>query len=57
MEAWMLDKPCLHVGVFVGGVVVQNHVDCKTLGYLPIDSAKKLQELFVTVTWQTFTDH
>jgi len=43
----VLGQPPLDACVFVGPVVVQDHVHCQSLGYLGIDRAEKFQELGV----------
>ena len=42
-------QPCLHVGVFVGGVVVQYQVDLKPCGNVVVDRSEELQKLDVAV--------
>src|SRR5664280_1758852 len=52
----MLDQPGLDVLLFVGGVVVQNHMNRKTFGYFPVHRAHELQELLVAVLVHAGTD-
>ena len=49
LEAWMGLHPRLDCWVFVGGVVVQNHMNRKAFGYFLVDRAHELQELLVAV--------
>jgi len=42
-----------HVGVLVGGVVVQDEMDLEILGDLAVEATQELQELLVTVPGQT----
>jgi hypothetical protein len=49
MESRMRVEPGLDVGVLVGGVVVQDHVDGKAFGHFTVDGAQELEELLVTV--------
>ena len=46
-----------HVGVFVGGVVVQDQMHRKPFGHLPVDGAEELQEFLVPVPGQALPDH
>ena len=46
-------QPALHVGMVVGGVVVQDQVYRKVFGHFAIDRAEELQELLVPVPGQT----
>jgi hypothetical protein len=49
LEPGMFGEPGHHVFVFVGGVVVQNHMNRKAFGYFLVDREQKLQELLVAV--------
>jgi len=42
VKATMSCQPCLHLWVFVGRVVVNNHVDVEVLRSLPVDKPQKL---------------
>jgi hypothetical protein len=53
----VLGEPGLHVGVFVGGVVVQNHMYRKAFRHFPVDRTQELQELLVAVPVQALADH
>jgi len=50
-------QPRTHVGVFVGGVVVQDQVHLQRLGDLAVEPAQEHQELFVAVARQALADH
>ena len=49
VEPGMFGEPRLHVRVFVGGVVVQNHVNRNAFGHLLVYGAHESQELFVAM--------
>ncbi len=44
-KAWMLFKPCPHLGRFVCPVVVDDKVQVKSLMYRAVDLTQKLQKL------------
>ena len=49
MKSRVLGQPCLNVGVLVSTVVVADHVDLQSFGYLAVDDAQELQEFSVAV--------
>jgi hypothetical protein len=52
----MFGRPGLDVGVVVGAVVVEDHVDLEGLGDLPVDATEELYELGVAVPGYTAAD-
>ena len=50
-------QPSLHVGMFVGGVIVQDHMHSKCFRYFTVDGAEKLEELLMPVPGQAGPDH
>ncbi len=48
-EAGVLCQPRLYVGMFVGGVVVQDQVDLEVVRDLTVDDLEEGQELGVAV--------
>jgi len=57
MEAGMLRQPVLHVGVLVGGVVVDHQVQIEIGGGLPIDDAEEPDELLMAMALRAAADH
>jgi hypothetical protein len=53
----MVFKPLLDFRMFVGAVVVEDKVNLSALGCRSIDSIKELQELGMSVSRLTRTDH
>jgi len=56
VKATMSCQPRLHLWVFVGRVVVNNHVDVEVLRSLPVDKPQKLDPLLVPVLRQAGCD-
>src|SRR5664279_2504202 len=54
MEAGMSVEPGLHFGMFVRGVVVQNHMDVHSGRSLGVNRAKKLQPLLMPMSGSPF---
>ena len=50
-------EPRQHAGVFVGGVVIDDRVQCKVLRRLPGELLEEGEELIVTMLRQTLADH
>src|SRR3990172_1182196 len=50
-------EPCLHLGVRVRPVIVEDHMNVSTRGCGPLNPPQELQELDVTLPWQTGADH
>ena len=57
VESLVAAQPALHVGMVVGGVVVQDQMYRKVFGHFAIDRAEELQELLVPVPGQALPDH
>ena len=57
VEALMLGQPFLDLRVFVGGVVVADHVDLEFFRDLTVDDTQELQKLDVAMLRQTGADH
>ena len=49
VETRMFVEPSLNIGVIVGPVVIEDHVDIETLGCFPVYGAQELKELGVPV--------
>jgi hypothetical protein len=57
VEAWMPGQPCGDLKVSMGSVVVENKVNIKLFGGLPIYGAQEFQKLLVTMPWQALADY
>ena len=57
VDAWVLLEPVLHIGMLVGGVVVQDEVEFEVGIGLLLDSPQKTQELLMPVARQALMDH
>ena len=55
--AGMARQPFVHVGVFVGGVVVEDHVDHLAGRNGPLDGVEEAEELLVPVARHALADH
>lgn len=55
-EALALFEPDLHFRMFVRGVVVEDQVQLKALGYFPIDFLEEVQPLLTPVLALDRTD-
>jgi hypothetical protein len=53
----VLGQPRGHVGVLMGGVVIQDQMDGEPFGDLLVDRAQELAELLVPVPRQALPDH
>jgi hypothetical protein len=49
MDALMASQPSLHLGVLMGGVVVDDQMQVQALGRVAVDGFEEAQELLVTV--------
>src|SRR5271154_1219881 len=56
-DARMAAKPLNHLGMLVGGVVVQDHMDQLTRGDLALNGVEKTDELLVAMTLHAASDH
>ena len=56
LEAGMLFQPGLHLGRFVGGVVVENQMDVARFLHGSVDAAQEAQELAGAMTRHAFPD-
>ncbi len=56
-EARMPAEPLDHLGVLVGGVVVQDHVDQLARGHLALDGVEEADEFLVAVALHAAPDH
>ena len=50
-------QPCSDFWLLVGGVVVQDDVDCLVLGHLGLDGIEKADELLMPVPLHVAADH
>jgi hypothetical protein len=57
MEPGMASEPALDLGMFVGGIVVHNHVDLLIFRHHVVDSAEEFQPLLVTMPIIAHRDH
>ena len=57
VEPLVAVEPGLHVGVVVGGVVVQDQMHRKVLWHLVVDSAEEFQKFLVPMPGQALPDH
>jgi hypothetical protein len=48
-EAWMLSNPFQHVGMLVGGIVVDDDVDGLVLRHSGVDDVEEADELLMTM--------
>ena len=56
MKAGMLFQPCFDLGVIVGTIVVQDHMDCHVLGSFAVNLPQKLSEFDVAMPRITRAD-
>ena len=56
-EAGMAVKPLADLGVFVGGVIVEDHVHCLVAGNVGVDGVQKADELLVPMLLHVAPDH
>ncbi len=56
MVSRMLIKPRLNIRVLMRCIVVHDEVDIEVLGNLLIDVIERLDEFFITMAWQAFSD-
>src|SRR5674536_395989 len=56
VEARVFGEPGGHVGVLVGGVVVQDQMHGQAGGDLPVDAPEELEELLVPMVGQALAD-
>jgi hypothetical protein len=42
-------EPCLYIGVIVGPIVIEDHMDIEAVGYFTVNRAEELQKLGVPV--------
>ena len=52
----MTHEPRLDLGVFVGGVVIEDHVDILVSGHVALDDIEKADELLMTVALHVAAD-
>src|SRR5271155_4446898 len=55
-EAWMAVEPGQDVGVFVSGVIVEDHVDHLSGGHFGFDGVEKADELLMAMTLHAASD-
>ena len=56
-EARVPVEPLADLGMFVRGVVVEDHVDCLASGHPRLDEIEKADEFLVPVSLHVATDH
>src|SRR5579863_10780580 len=56
MIAWPRCQPFLHLGMFMGSVVVQNHVDVQRRIDPLVDAIQEAQKLLMTMAWLALGD-
>ena len=49
MEPGTLTQPLLHLGVFMGAVVINNQMNIQMAGYIPVNLLQEAEELLVPV--------
>jgi len=54
--AWVTDEPLSHLGMFVGGIVVEDDVDHLAGRHFTLDGVQETQEFLVAVLLHTATD-
>ena len=55
--AWVSLQPGAHLGVFMGGIIVEHGMDELFGGYLALDGIEKANELLVSMALYVATDH
>lgn len=50
VKSWPASQPSLDLGVFVGGVVVDNQVHVELLGDFPVDVTEESEELLMATS-------
>ena len=54
--AGMAGQPCAHLGVFVGGIVVDDGMDHLSLRHLRLDGVEEADELLMAVALHVLSD-